>query len=67
MIIFQRDTGINMTVERLIKRIEKLKELPEDRRIIVDVVNSSDIKSYVPLEEVHDETYDGKWVNLESI
>lgn len=56
-----------MTVEKLIERIKKLKELPEDKRIIVDVVDHSGIISYVPLEEVRDETYDGKWVNLESI
>ena len=56
-----------MTVERLIKRIEKLKELPKNRRIIVDVVDRSGISSYVPSEEVHDENYDVKWVNLESM
>lgn len=52
-----------MTVENL---IEKLKQLPQDKQISVEVIDRSGISSYGPLEEVY-ETADGQWVNLQSV
>lgn len=52
-----------MTVEKL---IEKLKQLPQDKEIKVEVIDLLGISSDGPLQEVY-ETSDGQWVNLQSV